>query len=382
MRFWVFWAIIGLLTLYTGVKVAALMPGREFTAWALALGFILFIVGWQFAYRAGIPSEDSLAFGVLAWSATLGMGLWSMFIFFSLSFDIGEMGFSLLFGRGAPARLISFALMGACVVMTAFGVRDAVAGPWVKEVSVPVRDLPKALDGLRIAQISDLHIGPTLRRSYVQRVVDQVLKLEPDLIAVTGDLVDGRVRALEAQAGPLAQLKAPMGVYYVTGNHEYYWGAQDWIAKTRHLGMVPLINENRIARHRGAKVLVGGVTDRSAGQFLRSHRSDPFQAAASNEARDFNLLLAHRPDSCLEAERAGFDLQLSGHTHGGQFFPWSLLIPLFHRYYKGLNRHGRMWLYVSSGTGYWGPPLRFAVPSEITLLKLQRQVNDGTGGAL
>ncbi len=171
----------------------------------------------------------------------------------------------------------------------------------------------------------------------------------------------------------LAKLTAPLGVYYVTGNHEYYWGAQRWIDRTKDFGFIPLVNENRLVDFHGGKVLVGGVTDTSGGHFVPSHRSDPKRAALSAEKRDLSVLLAHRPESCFEAEAAGFDLQLSGHTHGGQFFPWSLLIPLFHRYHRGLNRHGRLWVYVNSGTGYWGPPHRFAVPAEITLITLARQ---------
>lgn len=373
MKLWVFWSILAAVTFYTGVKMAELMPGREWLGLASAFAFILFIVGWQFAYRAGIPSDDSPAFKVLAWTATIGMGVWSIFVFFSLSFDIGERFLSLFLGHGAPMRAATGALMAASLVVGALGVRDAIAGPLIKEVAVPVPGLSPGLDGLRIAQISDLHIGPTLRRSYVERVVDAVVSLKPDLIAVTGDLADGRVRTLEPQVGPLSRLKAPMGVFYVTGNHEYYWGAQAWLDKTRELGFVPLVNEHRIAERDGARLLIGGVPDSAAGHFIPAHEPDAERAAAKGERRDFSLLLSHRPDRYADAEQAGFDLQLSGHTHGGQFFPWSLLIPFFHRYYKGLNRHGRLWVYVSSGTGYWGPPLRFAVPSEITLLRLVRQ---------
>jgi len=243
----------------------------------------------------------------------------------------------------------------------------------VSEVRVPIARLPAELEGLRIAQISDLHVGPMIRGGYVERVVQRVLDLKPDLIAVTGDLADGVPEKLKVQVQPLSKLKAPLGVYYVTGNHEYYWGAQAWIDKAAELGFIPLLNENRIVSVRGSKVLVAGVTDTFAEQFIPSHRSDPAKAAATDEKPALKILLAHRPDSCLEAEPAGFDLQLSGHTHGGQFFPFSLLIPLFHRYWRGLNRHGRLWLYVNQGTGYWGPPDRFAVPSEITLLHMTKE---------
>jgi predicted MPP superfamily phosphohydrolase len=272
----------------------------------------------------------------------------------------------------ACARWLPVVLLAVSAVFAALGIRQALAGPVVSHVSVPIALLPPELEGLRIAQISDLHVGPMIRRGYVESVVRKVLDLKPDLIAVTGDLADGAPEALKAQIEPLTKLKAPLGVFYVTGNHEYYWGAQRWIDKAAELGLTPLLNENRVLSLRGAKILVAGVTDTYAEQFMPSHRSDPGKAAATGQNPAVKILLAHRPDSCLEAERAGFDLQLSGHTHGGQFFPFSLLIPLFHRYWRGLNRHGRLWVYVNRGTGYWGPPDRFTVPSEITLLQLTK----------
>jgi predicted MPP superfamily phosphohydrolase len=207
-----------------------------------------------------------------------------------------------------------------------------------------------------------------------------VLALDPDLIAVTGDMADGDVEKLSRHVAPLARLKAPLGVYYVTGNHEYYWGAEGWIAKVRELGMTPLINENRVVSRDGARLLIGGIPDESGGSFVPGHRPDARRAAGADDA-DFRLLLAHRPDGVPAAERAGFDLQLSGHTHGGQFFPASLFIGLFHRFARGLDRHGRMRVYVNPGTGYWGPAHRFGVPSEITLLTLTED-KTGAGGGL
>lgn len=258
------------------------------------------------------------------------------------------------------------------MALAGLGLEEALTGPLVKKVTVPFPQLSDDLDGLTIAMISDFHIGPMIREGYVERVVQKILTLEPDLIAFTGDLADGTVDVLDKQVQPLAKLKAPLGNYYITGNHEYYWGVQEWIEKARSLGFVPLVNQNRLVRVGKSTLMVAGVTDLTAHHFVPEHRSDPKKAAASTKQISFKLLLAHRPTSCLEAEPLGFDLQLSGHTHGGQFFPFNLLIPLFYRYYRGLYRHGNMWLYVNPGTGYWGPPHRFLVPAEITLLRLAK----------
>ncbi|MGA7393919.1 MAG: metallophosphoesterase [Terrimicrobiaceae bacterium] len=156
------------------------------------------------------------------------------------------------------------------------------------------------------------------------------------------------------------------------GNHEYYCGAHAWIAEMRRLGMSVLLNEHVVLEHFGESVVVAGVTDLSAHHFDPAHRSDPVAAIAGAPQQSVKLLLAHQPRSALAAAEAGFHLQLSGHTHGGQFFPWNLFVKLFEPFTAGLHRLDGLWLYVSRGTGYWGPPKRFGAPSEITHLKLVR----------
>ncbi len=262
------------------------------------------------------------------------------------------------------------AAAAATLLIALLGLGQALAGPRVKRIDLPTRGLAAGLRGLRVVQISDLHVGPTIRRREVARIVEGVMALEPDLIAITGDMADGTTEALKRHVEPLSRLRAPLGVYYVTGNHEYYWNAKEWIEKAKELGFTPLINENRVVARGGARLLVGGIPDESGGHFVPGHRPDVGRAIATDAKADFSLLLAHRPDGVPAAARAGFDLQLSGHTHGGQFFPASLFIRLFHRYSRGLYRHGDMRVYVNPGTGYWGPAHRFAIPSEITVLTL------------
>ena len=371
--------ILGTLVLYTGLQVALALPARQCLAWALSAAFFLGLIFWQVAYRTRRVSTEARWFRAFTWASWVGLGAWSTFLFFTASSDLLRLAWSAVSRlTGASHGVGSFAsgpieaLLGVSAGLSVLGLREALRGPRVREVRVPVPGLAPELEGLRIAHISDLHVGPTIRRGHVERVVARTLAAKPDLIAFTGDIADGTPESLAAHTAPLARLSAPLGVFYVTGNHEYYWGAEAWIRRARELGMTPLVDENRVVARGGAKVLVGGVPDRAAPAFVRAHKSDPALAAATDQDVALKILLAHRPDSCLAAEPAGFDLQLSGHTHGGQFFPWSLLIGFFHRYARGLHRHGRLSLYVSPGAGYWGPPHRFGVPSEIALLVLEK----------
>jgi predicted MPP superfamily phosphohydrolase len=363
--------IIGLLAFYASLKAAAVFPSHPVAAMAASILLVAFFVAWQFVNRSGALAEESVWTRALAWSASVGMGVWATFLLLSIGADAAHLLLSESPRGAVLARALPAAVGGASVLIAGLGLGQAVKGPRVKKVAVPVSGLAAGLRGLRIVQLSDLHVGPTIRRQDVERVVERALALEPDLIAITGDLVDGTVERLARHVAPLGRLRAPLGVFYVTGNHEYYWGAGDWLEKVKELGFVPLINENRVVSRGGARLLVGGIPDESGGSFAAGHDPDALQAAEADGAVDFRLLLAHRPDGVPAAARAGFDLQLSGHTHGGQFFPASLLVGFFHRYTRGLARHGRMWVHVSPGTGYWGPAHRFGVPAEITLLTLK-----------
>ena len=256
-------------------------------------------------------------------------------------------------------------------LITLLGFSNARRTAAVSRVTVPIGNLPAALQGFQLVQISDIHIGPTIRGDYLRRIVSAVNRLHPDMVAITGDLVDGSVRELGPHVAPLAELASRHGSYFVTGNHEYYSGAHSWIAELRRLGITVLLNDHVVLQHDGAMAVVAGVTDYNAAHFDPAHRSNPFAAiAGSPPDAGVKILLAHQPRSAPAAAEAGFDLQLSGHTHGGQFMPWNFFVRMQQPFVSGLHRLRQLWVYTSRGTGYWGPPKRFGAPSEITLLTL------------
>jgi predicted MPP superfamily phosphohydrolase len=263
------------------------------------------------------------------------------------------------------SRALAVGVGGVVAGLSAVGVRSALAGMRIKDVPVRIANLPQALAGLRVVQISDVHIGALLQKEWVSGVVERVRALRPDLVAITGDLVDGTVDELREHVAPLSRLaEARLGVYFSTGNHEYYSGVDDWLRYLPTLGIRPLANE-RIEVAPGLDV--AGIHDPTG----RGRYAPDLPAAL--EGRDANrpvILLAHQPRQFREAARHGVALTLSGHTHGGQIWPFSWLVALVQPYIAGLHRLGEAQLYVSRGTGFWGPPMRVFAPAEITLLRL------------
>jgi predicted MPP superfamily phosphohydrolase len=283
-----------------------------------------------------------------------------------------------------PARrvFVARALAGTAVIasagVSAYAFRKATGPAEVNEVPVSLERLPRALSGLTIAQVSDLHVGPTIGERDVRRIVDQVNALRPDLVAITGDLVDDTVAEVGRAISHLGRLQARHGVYFVTGNHEYYVdggrGTAEWLAELRRLGVRVLRNERVAVGDAGASFDLAGVDDYSAPGAGFTANLD--RALAGRDEDRSLVLLAHQPrvSSVGEAVRAGVELQVSGHTHGGQIAPWNLVVAAVFPYVKGLyrhqdeDRHGQV--FVSRGTGYWGPPLRLGAPPEIAKLVL------------
>lgn len=247
------------------------------------------------------------------------------------------------------------------------GTIHAWLGPHVKRVPLAIKELPSELEGLRIVQLSDLHIGPTIRKAYVKKVVHRTNSLSPDVVALTGDIGDGPVRVYRPDALELRELTATRGVFYVSGNHEHYWGVVDWMELMRECGIKVLVNSVEKLNHQGVTLAIAGIPDP-----VSRIKPDFDSLSQQITGSSFSILLSHRPGIAREAERRGFHLQLSGHTHGGQFFPWTIVVRFVHEFSRGLARLGQMWIYVNVGTGSWGPFLRLGTTTEITLLELVR----------
>ncbi|MFT6399439.1 MAG: putative MPP superfamily phosphohydrolase [Bradymonadia bacterium] len=307
---------------------------------------------------------------IAMWLAFVHMGLLATTFVFVVVAQLLAAALSLVLGDAALplVQLAFFSAFFVSMVSLAVGAQAAE----VKRVEVPCDDLHPDLQGYRIAVLADLHVGgPTTRRQF-EAVVDQVLALDADLIAFAGDLVDGSVEVLAKEVTALERLRARDGAYFVTGNHEYYSNSKRWEEVVASHGVTVLNNTHRVVSVGDARLLVAGVTDTTAYQFIPNDRSDPHAARAGSPRCDFDLLLAHQPASILDAARAGYDLQVSGHTHGGQFFPFTLLVGLFNMYSRGLNRHDSTWIYVTKGSATWGPPMRLGARTEVTLLTLQQ----------
>jgi predicted MPP superfamily phosphohydrolase len=310
----------------------------------------------------------------LSWVGLTAMGFLSSLFVLTLLRDLLLLGTRLFLTNRQAAIWVAPSAhwtLYLTVLITLAGFVIARRTPGVVEVNIPVAGLPRALHGFSIAQISDVHVGPTIKRGFVEAIVRRVNELNADLIAVTGDLVDGTVQQLSAHTAPLAELSARHGAYFVTGNHEYYSGESAWTLEIQRLGLQVLKNEHVVLEHNGASLVLAGVTDVSAHHFDPAQRSDPGAALRGAPANaGAKILLAHQPSSAAAAASAGFDVQISGHTHGGQFWPWNLFVHFFQPFNSGLHRIKNLWVYVSRGTGYWGPPNRFGVPSEITRIRL------------
>ena len=269
-------------------------------------------------------------------------------------------------------KSLSIGILSLIGPTTAYGFYSARKGPTIINQDIYLKNLPDSFENFTIAQISDLHVGPTIKKPYVEKVVNQISNLNPDLIAITGDMVDGSIDYLRKDLEPLSQVVASHGTYFVTGNHEYYSGAKRWLDETDRMGFTNLVNENRLITINDQSIALAGVNDYRAHQVIPSHRSNPQAALKGINSEKVKILLAHQPSSIFQANEAGFDLQISGHTHGGQFWPFTYPTKKANPYLSGLHNHNGTQIYVNSGTGYWGPPLRLGVTAEITLFKLKK----------
>ena len=366
-----------LLHLYIGLRLLPDMPFGTLGVAALGVWLIVSTSLTPLGLLARRIKRQPLS-DRLAWAGLLAIGSLSSLLVLTLIRDVvllvGHAVSGWLFEGDLLQHFKSSSAVAVPLLAGLFTLVDLINArrrAKVRSVNVPIVDLPAPLHGFTIAQISDVHIGPTIKREYVAAIVDAVNRLDADMIAVTGDLVDGSVKQLSVHTQPLSRLSARHGAFFVTGNHEYYSGVSGWVAELRRLGLCVLMNEHVVLRHKGGVVVVAGVTDYSAHHYDRAQQSDPAAAIAGAPTdAAVKVLLAHQPRSAFAAEPAGFHLQLSGHTHGGQFWPWTFFVRLQQPFTAGLRRLGSLCVYTSRGTGYWGPPQRLGAPSEITHLRL------------
>ncbi|WP_028934189.1 metallophosphoesterase [Pseudonocardia spinosispora] len=365
--------VLTVTTLLFGVPWLGLVATVSWPAWVLVAGTVVALLG-----LAALPvlmgrghgrrqSDTSARIG----DTLLGL-VWMLFVWTVL----GQLVRLVLMAAGtdgpAVGRFVAVAVVIVVAALAGYGFVEALRLPRTREVDVVLPRLGAGLDGLRVVVVTDTHFGPIDRSGWSRRVVARVNELAPDIVCHAGDLADGAVARRRAQVDPLADVHEGLGRFYITGNHEYFGEAQGWIDHMRTLGWQPLHNTAQVVSRRGDRLVVAGVDDPTgATSGLPGHGPDLASALAGQDPALPVLLLAHQPTQVVQSVEAGVDLQVSGHTHGGQIWPFRYLVRLDQPVVSGLSRHGdRTQLYTSRGTGFWGPPLRVFAPSEITVLTL------------
>jgi len=382
----------------TGFLARAL---RSLGIGVLVIGSLHYYIGSRLISQAGLPGWvaflawttlwlllASIPAGFLSWRlfpapiarrirsiSNLWIGVFGVLLSAVVLTDIARMVW-LAVGQATPEQrttagvVQSLAIALLAVPAVLFAIRTAKGPPKLEQIRLPIRRLGRGFDGFRIVQLSDLHVSESMPTRFVDAIVDRVNAMQADLVAITGDLIDGDVEDLRERVAPLRRLRAREGLFFVTGNHEYYHGVHAWEAEVKRLGIAVLRNEHRVLR-RGADALVlAGVPDYHGGQFDPSHESRPALAFFRAPEDVPRILLAHQPRSVVEAAAQRVDLQISGHTHGGQIFPFMFFVRLQQPVVSGLRKLHGIWVYTSRGTGYWGPPMRLGSRPEITEITL------------
>jgi len=390
-------SIIMAYAIWIGMSVAVI-AATHYYIWARLVRDPVLPRGWYFGatmalivLAVSLPAAMIMArlwhapvAKVVVWGAYTWLGLMFLLIAFLAAADILQW-----LSRGvakvaaqtpeeidAGRRVLLARLWGGGVALGAlasagWAAHGALGGATVIDVPVTLKKWPKALDGLKIVQLSDVHVGVTMGREALERIVRQVNAQKPDVVVITGDLVDGSVRELGPTTAVLGDLQARYGVFFVTGNHEYYSGAPAWCTELTRLGIRVLRNERVLVGEGEASFYLAGVDDATAHRYTPGHGADYEAALGGVDGTKETILLAHQPKAVYEAEKYGVGLVLSGHTHGGQIFPFGALVRLTQPYLSGLNRHNdATQVYVSCGTGFWGPPMRLGAPAEITGIRV------------
>ncbi|MFL9835579.1 metallophosphoesterase [Chryseobacterium terrae] len=357
-----------LIFVFLGFRIT----GIGSNSWFMAAAFIGLIFLYPLVWYGVLPDKIDR---IVRFIVHIDMGILSSLIVFLLIRDVLFVPISLIkpeWSIVAFSKYTTYSLSFISTLLLVVGFINAKRGSRIVDVEIPVENSPSELDNFTILQISDLHAGAGIDEKYVENVINQSLKTNADIVVLTGDIADGSFEKYEKNLKSLSRLVDRFSVYYVTGNHEYLKDSEKWISYFKSLGIKVLMNENTTVHFNGKSILLAGIIDPSAKEVNPDSGPDVKNSLEGNYKVDYKILLAHQPNIAKEASEH-FDLQLSGHTHAGQFFPWNLFINITQPYAKGLNRCDKMWVYTNSGTGYWGPPFRLGTRSEITLLHLVKK---------
>lgn len=338
------------------------------------IGVVVFVVG-ALAMPAMLAVGHGKKFDVRALLGDIWLGvLWQLFVWAV----IGEIVNVIAWLAGAPhglrERYVAVGCLVVVCILLVWGLVAALGRVPIRHVTIKVDRLPAEFDGRTIAHITDTHLSRILGQRWIKRIVEQVNALSPDIVCHTGDLADGDVERRTASVDVLGDVDAPLGRFFITGNHEYMSGAGYWVGRMKKLGWTVLQNEHEIVQIGHARLAMAGINDLTApGNDAASDRPDVDKAVQDIPAGIPTILLAHQPKQVRDAVHKDLDLQLSGHTHGGQIWPFHYLVRAEQGALAGLSRPGkRTQLYISRGTGFWGPPFRIGAPPEIALITLRR----------
>jgi predicted MPP superfamily phosphohydrolase len=366
--------LIGSLHYYIGSRVisrAGLPDWVAFLAWTTLWLLLVSIPGGLLSWRL-LPAPIARRIRSIS---NLWIGVFGVLLSAVVLTDIARMvwlaaGQATAEQRATAGVVQALAIVLLVVPAVLIGIRTARGSAKLEKIRVPIPRLGREFDGFRIVQLSDLHVSESVPTRFLDAIVDRVNAMQADVVAVTGDLIDGGVEDLRERVAPLGRLRARDGVFFVTGNHEYYHGVHAWEAEVKRLGVAVLHNEHRVLRRGADAIVLAGVPDYHGGQFDPSHESRPALAFLGAPEEVPRILLAHQPRSVVEAAAQRVDLQISGHTHGGQIFPFMFFVRLQQPVVSGLRKLHGIWVYTSRGTGYWGPPMRIGSSPEITEITL------------
>jgi predicted MPP superfamily phosphohydrolase len=355
------WRVLSLPALSAVAARRAVLFGLFAAFLTYPLGRTFFAIGWQGLGRA-------LEYVGAVWMGTLFLLIAALVIV-----EVVTAGGLVLRQSAAQIRTaaVVIALLAAAVAW--FG---GFRAPRTVEVSLSATGLAPDSNPVTIVQISDLHLGTMLGRGKLTAVIDQVDALVPDLVVITGDLIDGDAGVVEELMPELRRLRAPMGVYAVLGNHEYYAGSERSRRLLADAGFTVLDNQ---AVEVVAGLYIAGVPDIRGSAQTGEPGADLEAALAGVPAEAVTVLLQHSPENEAQAAAAGVDLMLNGHTHGGQIWPFHIPVRLFHRHYAGIHKVGGMIQIVCRGTGHWGPPMRLLAPAEIVRITVGDPAHDHEG---